>query len=157
MLVSGLAGRRRPVLVVGDVGTPRRAVTVVVGLYHRDVGQEVGGGRTVPVPLTRRRVDHLTGADLANLAAAGLHPPAAFGHVQRLADGMRVPGGAGTWCEVDEVDAQAGGLGALRDAVQPDVPGELLRRSFDSRWLGLNLHCVTPLVAYIHRSSQKPM
>jgi len=51
------------------------------GLHHRDVRHEVVGRRAVPVPLAWRRVDHVTGPDLEDLPAAGLHRAASFGHV----------------------------------------------------------------------------
>lgn len=43
----------------------------------------------VLVPLVRRRVDHIAGADLDNVPAAGLHEPSSLGDVQGLPDGMR--------------------------------------------------------------------
>src|SRR5690242_17606787 len=93
-----------------------------------------------PVPLARRRVDHITRADLNNLTAAGLHQPASFGHVQRLAAWMTVPGGPRTRCESHNVDAHAGVVFAPRDDVEPPVPGERLRRAFEGGSRRVNLH-----------------
>src|SRR6266536_3517104 len=132
------------ILLVGDESTPRGAVAFVVDLPHRKVGHEVVGGRAVPVPLSRRRVDHVAGADLDDLAAARLHQPTPLGHVQRLAAWMGVPGGAGARCEPDDVDAHAGVVFPPRDDVVPDVPGERLGRALDTRLPGLNLHVESP-------------
>ncbi len=62
---------------------------------HGDVGHEVVGGGAVPVPLAGRGVDGVARADLGDLAAAGLDQAAAFGDMQRLPYGVRVPRGAG--------------------------------------------------------------
>jgi hypothetical protein len=54
----------------------------------------VVGGGAVPVPLPRGRVDGLAGAELDDLAAAGLGQPGPVGDVEGLPEGVGVPGGA---------------------------------------------------------------
>ena len=59
-------------------------------------------------------------------AARGLDEPGALGHVERLAERVRVPGGAGAGREVhaQQLDVRAG-----RDRVDPDLAGEPLGRA----------------------------
>ena len=83
----------------------------------------VGGG-AVPVPFAGGRVDGVAGADLDDLAAAGLDQPDALGDVQGLPERVGVPGVAGSGGEADGVDPDAGGRLAAGDDVVPDVAGE---------------------------------
>src|SRR5215211_7082708 len=93
------------VLVVGDVLAPVRLGPLVTGsLGDGQMGHVVVGGGTVPVPLVGGRGDDVTGPDLLDGAAAGLHQPLAVGDVQGLADGVRMPGGAGRGGEPDGAD-----------------------------------------------------
>ena len=72
------------------------------------MGHEVAGRGAVPVPLVRRRVDDVAGADLSDAAAAGLHETPAFGDVEGLPEGVGVPRGASGGGEADRADPDAG-------------------------------------------------
>src|SRR5256885_1984399 len=87
------------VLGVRDVLAP-----LSVSFGQREMGHEMVGCGAVPVPLVARRGDHIAGADREDGPAAGLHAPFAFGHVERLADRMRMPGAAGPRGEVHGSD-----------------------------------------------------
>src|SRR5215216_4871682 len=89
MLPSALGGGRGWVLVVGDVLTPVGLGSLVAGGFgDGQMGHEVVGCGAMPVPLVRRRGDQVTGADLLDGAAAGLHQPPAVGDIQGLPDGV---------------------------------------------------------------------
>ena len=68
------------VLGVGDVICPVRFGAFNSGRFgDGQVSHEVVGCGAVPVPLLRRGVDDVSGPDLLDLAAAGLHETLAFG------------------------------------------------------------------------------
>jgi hypothetical protein len=81
------------VLVVCDQIPPRAFGTGFRAFPDGQVRHEVVLARSMPVPLTRWGVGSVAGSQDDNVAAAGLHQPDALGHVQRLANGVRVPGG----------------------------------------------------------------
>jgi hypothetical protein len=63
-------------------------------------------------------------ADVANQqhhhpAASGLHQCDTVGDVQRLADGVAVPGGPSAWCEPDQPRSQTGRRHAFDDHAYP--------------------------------------
>src|SRR6266550_2290228 len=130
------------VLGVGYVRSPvgLRLLTVAYACGDGEVGHEVVGRGAVPVLLVVGCVDDIAGADLDGVAAAGLYEPGSFGDVEGLAEGVGVPGAAGPGAEADCVDADARGLFALGDGVDPYVAGECLGRSFGGGLLGLDLH-----------------
>src|SRR4029450_1780156 len=100
----------------------------------------VVGGGAVPVPLVRGRRDDVTGADLLDGATAGPHQPPAFGHIQGLADDVRMPGRAGRGGEPDGADPYPGRFLAPDDGVDEDVTGEPFGRASGGRLLGLDGH-----------------
>ena len=61
----------------------------------------------MPVLLVGGCGDDVAGSDLDDVAAPGLSQPGAFGDVERLAEGVGMPGAAGPWAEADQVDAYA--------------------------------------------------
>jgi len=69
--------------------------------------------------LARRRVDGISRADHDDLVTAGLDQSHALGDVQRLPDGVAMPCGASTGCEVHGVDADTRGFFTLDDDVEP--------------------------------------
>jgi Glucose dehydrogenase C-terminus/FAD binding domain len=96
------------VLVVGDVVAPVGLGSLVArGFGDGQMGHEVVRGGAVPVPLVGGRGDDVTGSDLLDGAAAGLHQPPALGDIQGLPDGVGVPGGAGPGGEPDGADPHA--------------------------------------------------
>jgi Tripartite tricarboxylate transporter family receptor len=101
----GLAGAIVP---LGDMLHPgdRRAVQLFL---DRDVTHGGGGGRAMPVPLARPEPDHVAGANLLQRPALALRPATTCGDDQRLAERMRVPGGARAGLKGDE------GAGDARD------------------------------------------
>ena len=115
------------------------------------------GDGAMPVPLAGRRPDRVAGTDLENLAAASLDAADALGHVQRLADGMRVPPVAGTGREPDDVDADARGLLARRDHVVPGITGESFGRRLHGRLLRLDVHLlVLPALSWKPAARARP-
>ncbi len=92
----------------------------------------VGDG-AVPVLLARREPDHVAGADFLDRAAFALHPAAAGGDDQDLAERMRVPRGAGAGLEGDRLPAAARGVGRLEQRVDAHRAGEPLGRPFAGR------------------------
>src|SRR5262245_46537039 len=130
------------VLVVGDVLPPVQFGALVSGdgLGDGQVGHEVAGRGAVPVPLICRRVDDVAGADLGDVAAAGLDEPSPLGDVQGLPDSVGMPCGAGGGTETDRADPDARGFLTPGDAVDPDISGEPIGRAFDGRLLGLDFH-----------------
>ncbi len=103
------------------------------------VGHGAVGGGTVPVPLPRRAPHGVAGPDHHDVATAGPGQPDALGHVQGLAVGVPVPGGAGAGREVHGVDLAAG-PGARGDDVEVHDAGEPPGRSLDRRLRGQDLH-----------------
>jgi hypothetical protein len=89
--------------------------------------------RTVPVLVVRRTPDDIAGADFLDRPAFALRPADARRDDQRLSERMRVPCGARAGLERDNRPADAGGVGALKGRVYPDIAGELFRRSLDGR------------------------
>src|SRR3954469_21764418 len=90
----------RRVFVVGEAVAPHG-----VAFGDGDVGHEVGGGGAVPVLFAAGDADDVAGADGEQWSAARLEVADAFGDVEGLADGVVVPGGVSTWCEVHAGDA----------------------------------------------------
>src|SRR5207245_3736971 len=106
-------------------------------------GHEVVDCRAVPMPLARGRGDDVARANLDDLPAAGLHQADSFADVERLAQRVGMPGGAGAGSEVDRVDAHARRVFAPDDDVEPDIAGEHLRGAFDGRLLVHDFHWLT--------------
>ena len=101
-------GSAAAVFLVRDVLAPVRLWPVVRRAFgDGQVGHEVIRGGAVPVPFVGRGQDDVAGADLGDLAAAGLDAPPALEDVEGLADGVGVPRGAGRRREVDRADADS--------------------------------------------------
>ena len=81
------------------------AVAVLVDFEHREVGHEPVRRGAVPVVLAGLEEHAVARPDDLDGAAAALAATDPVEHVDRLSDGMGVPGGAGAGCEV-----HAGGL-----------------------------------------------
>ena len=126
--VSGLLGLV-VVLGVRDVLAP-----LSVSFGQREMGHEMVGCGAVPVPLVARRGDHIAGADREDGPAAGLHAPFAFGHVERLADRMRMPGAAGP--RVKSTDPMVTGEGP-RPWPMPSIHTSLVNHSVGPLAVGL--------------------
>src|SRR6266542_1247687 len=91
---SGHRLRWCQVLAVADLVAELALRSLDGRLPDREMSHEVVRRGTVPVPFARRRVDGIAGADLDELAAPGLDPPDALGHMDRLSDlhALRAPG-----------------------------------------------------------------
>ena len=79
----------------------------------------VVGGRPVPVLLAGSEPDHVAGMDLLYRAALALGPAAAGRDDQRLAERMRVPGGAGAGLEGHDGAGDTRRGAALEERVDP--------------------------------------
>ena len=117
-------------------------------LQARMAGQVMGidrvaDGLEAEILLPGRAVRGLAGVQLDLLAPTGLHPRDALGDVQRLAAGVRVPGGAGSGGEAHlGHDHVLTGITRVRDGVQPDVARELLGRVLGGGRAGVDQHGV---------------
>src|SRR4051794_41919153 len=100
---------------------------------------EVLRGRAVPVLFPAADADDVPGADGDERSASRLDVADAFGDVQRLADGVVVPGGVGARGEVHGADGEGGAL-RLGDRVDVDVAGEPLGGSLHRLGLVDALH-----------------
>ena len=92
-----------------------------------------GRRRAVPVLLAGREPDDVAGPDLLDRAALALRPAAAGGDDQRLAERMRVPGGARAGLEGDAGAADARRVRRLEQRIDAHRAGEPLRRSLAGR------------------------
>ena len=107
------------VLLVGDVLAPvgLGALAAGDGFGDGQVGHEVAGCDAVPVPFAGRGADDVAGVDFPGLAAAWLVEAVAFGDVEGLPGGVRVPCGAGRRGESGGADPDVGGLLAACDGL----------------------------------------
>src|SRR4051812_8295252 len=126
---SGSCGPVARVLLVGDVLAPGDRAAGLVVLLHGDVDHEAVRRGPVPVVLTGIEEDAVAGADLLDRAAFALTAADAFGDEDRLAVGMRVPGGARAGREVHERGRECGGRLGRGDGVDVDVAGEPVGRA----------------------------
>src|SRR5947209_18535777 len=94
LLLSVVEGRRRPVLLVGDVGAPRRAGALIVDLEQREVRHEARPRGAVPVVLARLEEHAVAGADHLDRAAAALREADTLGDPDGLGVRVRVQGRA---------------------------------------------------------------
>src|SRR5207244_11498605 len=81
-----------PVLFVADLLHPVDGLAVEL-FHNRDVRHGRGWRRAVPMLLTRRAPDHVTGPNLLDRTAPALHQAAAGRHDQCLTQRMGVPRG----------------------------------------------------------------
>src|SRR5689334_7586968 len=98
---SSAARWRRSIFLVGHVLTPGDGAARVIDLLHGDVGHEAVGCGAVPVVLAGFEVNRVAGPDDLDRATAPLTEAHTLGHVDVLAEGMRVPGGPGSRSEMD--------------------------------------------------------
>src|SRR4051794_16680481 len=124
MITIDMLGSRSLVLLVGDVATPGDGAAALVALLHGNVEHEAVRRGAVPVVLARLEEDTVARADLFDRAALALAAADAFGDEDRLAVRVRVPGGAGTGCEVHRGGGEGGRAGGRGDGVDVDVAGE---------------------------------
>ena len=88
---SVLDGGRCPVLLVGHVSTPRRAVSFVVDVEHREVGHEPRRCRPVPVFLSGLEEHAVARADHLHRTTAPLRKADALDDVDRPTVRVRMP------------------------------------------------------------------
>src|SRR5215218_8756921 len=100
-VLLSVVSRRRGVLVVADVASPRDRAAGLVVLLHGDVDHEAIRCGAVPVVLARLEVDAVAGADDLDRAALALTEPDALRDEDRLAVRVRVPCGPGAGSEAD--------------------------------------------------------
>jgi hypothetical protein len=108
------------VLLVGDVLAPVDGAAGVVGFLHGDVGHEALGSGAVPVLLAGLEVDAIAGCDDLDGAAFALAEADALGDVDRLPEGVGVPGRARAGREVHRGGAKPGRPCRAGDGVDVD-------------------------------------
>ena len=103
----------------------------------------VVGGGAVPVLLAGREPDDVAGADLLDRPALALHPAAAGGDDQRLAERVGVPGRPRARLEGDQRAGNPGRVGRAEQRVDADRAGEPVRRALAGglRACSLDVHC----------------
>src|SRR5690348_17114960 len=141
------------ILFVGDVLAPRRALALVVDLEHGKVRHEAVRRGAVPVLLTRLEEHAIPWPDGFNWPATTLAEAGAFGDIDGLAVGMRVPRRSRARCEVDVARRQARGRRWRRDRVDKDGAGKPLtrpRRGLDG--VPGDLHVVLPCSGWAPRA-----
>src|SRR6202162_4965105 len=105
-----------------------------------EMGHEVVRRSPVPVLLFGWGSNDVARPDLSDGFTPGLHQTDAVGDVERLSEGVRMPGGAGTGAEADGVHPGPRRRYAGIDRIDPDVAGEHLVWALGGRRLGRNLH-----------------
>src|SRR5262249_63004 len=98
----------------------------VVNLEHGKVGHEAVRRGAVPVLLSRLEEHTISWPDDFNLPTTTLAKANAFGDIDGLAVGMRMPRRPRARCEVDAARRQARGRRRRRDRVDEDHTGEPL-------------------------------
>src|SRR5438552_2603137 len=93
--ISLLRLQASPVLFVTDLLQPVNCLSVEMFL-NGDVRHGRGRRGAVPMLLTWRKPDHVTGPDFFDGTFPTLHAPAASGYDQGLTQRMRVPRRSGT-------------------------------------------------------------
>ena len=115
------------VLIVADLFEPVDGFAVELFL-DGDVGHGGVGSGAVPMFFAGREPDHVAGADFFDGAAPVLGPAAAGGDDQRLAERVRVPGGACAGLEGDAGSDGAGRGGRVEEAIDAHGAGEVIGR-----------------------------
>jgi hypothetical protein len=114
--------------------------TAIQRLGHGKMGHRRARRGAVPVADMRRDQDNIARPHFLNSSAFALHPAATRGDDQRLAERMRMPGGPGTRLEMDRRSAGARWPFGLKEGLDPDGAGEVLRRSRDRGLRIISLH-----------------
>ncbi len=117
------------ILFVGDLLEPFD-VRAVERFLNRDMGHGGGRRRAVPVLVTGRAPDHVTGADFDDRAALALGPAAPGGDDQGLAERMGMPGAARAGLEGDAGAGDARRFGRRIQRIDANRAGEILFRPF---------------------------
>src|SRR4051812_37409289 len=96
----------------------------------------------MPMFLAGLEPNHISRTDLFDRSSFVLHPAEAEGDNQRLAERMRVPGGAGAGLEGDGCAGYSRRRGHRDEWIDPYCAGEPVRGSFVRRLrsAALNLH-----------------
>src|SRR6184192_2485685 len=117
-----------PVLLVADLFHPFHGLAIELFL-NGDVRHGGGCRGAVPMLLTRRNPDHVTGPNLLDRASPTLRAATARRHDQRLAEWVRVPCRPGTGLERDAGARHARRIRGLEQRVDTYSAGEPLSRS----------------------------
>ena len=88
------------------------------------------GRRAVPMFFAGREPDDVAGTNFFDGTAFALGPTEAGGDDDGLAEGMRVPGGAGAGFEGDNCGGGASGRLRLEERIDPDCAGEPIGWAF---------------------------
>ena len=102
----------------------------VEALLDGDVGHGGGGGGSVPVLFVGWEPDDVAGTNFFDGTVFALNPSTAGGDDEGLAEGMGVPGGAGSGLEGDVGSDDEGGVGGLEERVDADGAGEPVGGAF---------------------------
>ena len=112
-----------PILLITDVFEPVDGFAVELFL-DGDVSHRRRRGGAVPVFFAWREPDDVAGTDFFDGSVPTLGPAAAGGDDERLAERVRMPGGAGAWFEGDAGAGDAGRGGGVDEGIDADRAGE---------------------------------
>src|SRR2546427_1832425 len=114
----------------------------VESLLDRDVRHRAVRRGAMPMLLSRRTRDHISGVDFFDGTSPALHEAAASGHNERLTQRMRMPGGAGAGLERDARTLHAPRSACLEQRFDAHLAGEPFLRSLArrSRTASLDVH-----------------
>src|SRR5215469_13289379 len=110
----------RKILLIGYLLHPIHKLAVEC-LLDGDVSHACGGRCAVPVAMIRRTPDDIARADLRDRASFTLRPAAAGGDNERLAERVRMPGGARAGLECDAGACYASRRGGREQWVDADI------------------------------------
>ena len=151
---SALSPTPRAVLFVADLLHPVDDLALEF-LLDGDVRHRAVRRGAVPMLLSGRTRDHISGMNLFDRTSLALHEASTLRHNERLTQGMVVPSRAGARLEGDPRTLRAARSTGLEQRLDADLTGEPLPRSFArrSRTASLDVH-VRHLLTSLESSSE---
>ena len=159
--VASAVARRLVVLFVADVLAPRGALALLAGFRQREVREQPVGCGAVPMLRVGRDVDRVARTQDLRLLAFVADAADTAQAIERLADGVRVPGGARARREGDDVPPMRDGALAVSTGswnttpVKVSAAPRLVCRSGGADLLRLLLASFSPLSKRVARSYRR--
>src|SRR4051794_37485926 len=132
------------VVAVRYVGKPRDDLALAVGLLHGDMGHESVRCRAVPMLFIGLDVDDIAGPNFPDRSVSTGDESDAVRHIESLALGVTVPGGAGAGGEPDMCAADGGLVVGVAHCVDEHRAGEPVTRPLPG---------LSRALSYLHASS----